>query len=359
MRQLPKLCYILLLALSLIFNPVWMLEAGASTHSSPQRTRKRISTPAKTPTQISAGSHVLPVGTVLILQMETRLDSKSSRVSDHFTAKLSEPVTDTAGKILLPKGAIIEGHVASVTPAQLRRRSGVIAITFDQLRMADGRALPVHGELTSADPKERKRIEEEGQIKGGGTGKRTVAFIGGGAASGALTGAIIGSVMIGTGIGAAAGVAAAWLAKGKEAVVARGSRVGLRILRPLDLNPAAHPTKRPEETEAKQMNETPSQNEPVLVRVNNVLAQRMPDGSVEVVITAETNSAGWRVYTDHAVAGETLEIWLRGTRPQGMAAQVISHPTVNVRVPDAEKTIRQVLVHGANGERTTKLPPAK
>src|SRR5207253_9713616 len=99
-------------------------------------------------------------------------------------------------------------------------------------------------------------------------------------------------------------------------------------------------------------------DEVVLVRVNGLLAERMADGSVQGVVTAETNTAGWRVYADHSIDRQTLEIWLRGVRPKGMAAQVISHPTATVRVPDEAK-IRRVLVHGANGERTTELPPSR
>jgi hypothetical protein len=355
MKRLYKTWHLIALALSLMLNPLSALEAGAATPAWPQRARQQRKHEAEKPPPIPAGSHVLPTGTVLLLQMETPLDSKSSRASDRFTAELSEPVTDAAGKVLVPQGTLIEGHVTSATQAQLRRRSGIIAVTFDQVRMADGRALPIDGELTSADPRERKRIDEEGQIKGGGTTKRTLVFIGGGAASGALSGAIIGGVILGAGIGAAAGAAGAWLAKGKEAIVAQGSHLGVRLLRPLDLNLGASGIVRVEAGGTKPVNETPSQNDAVLVRLSGLLAERMPDGSVHVVITAETNSAGWHVYADHSLAGDTLEIWLRGVRPKGMAAQVISHPTATVRVPDATKDIRRVLVHGANGDRTTEL----
>ncbi len=346
------------LALALMLNPLCALKTNAATPSLPQRTRQTSKRTAAAP-HVPAGSQLLPAGTVLVLQMETRLDSKTSRASDRFTAKLSESVKDAAGKMLIPAGSIVEGHVASVTAAQLRRRSGIISVSFDKLRLSDGRSWPIHGTLTSADPRERQRIDEEGQVKGGGTGKRTVAFIGGGAAGGAVAGAIIGGVVLGAGIGAAAGVAAAWLAKGKEAVVERGKRIGVQLSQPLDLNPSASKKMPPEEEGTKSMKDTQPTDEAVLVRVNGLLAERMADGAVQVIITAETNTAGWRVYADHSIDRQTLEIWLRGLRPKGMAAQVISHPTATVRVPDEAKAIRRVLVHGANGERTAELPSSR
>jgi hypothetical protein len=353
MKKFWKSWHSMALALTLTLNPICLLEASTALHSS--LPRRQLSGKIETAPQVPDGSHVLPTGTVLILQMETRLDSRSSRASDRFTAKLIEPVMDIAGKALIPKGTIIEGHVASATPAQSRRRSGIIAVTFDQVRMMDGRALPIDGELTSTDPHERKRLDEEGQIKGGGTTKRTIVFIGGGAATGALSGAIIGGVILGAGIGAAAGAAGALLAKGKEAVVERGARIGLRLLRPLDLSLGASGIVRIGEGGTKPMNESQTPTEAVLVRVSSLLAERLPDGLVQVVITAETNTAGWRLDTEHQVAGETLEIWLRGVRPTGMAAQVISHPTATVRVADPVRGIRRVLVHGANGESVAEL----
>lgn len=362
MKRWWKSWRLMALALSVILNPLCAFETGAATPSLPQRARQASKRVAASPL-VPAGSQVLPADTVLIVRMETRLDSKTSRPSDRFTAKLIEPVKDAAGKVVVPAGSLVEGHVASVTPAQLRRRSGVIAVGFDRLRLLDGRSLPMHGVLTSADPRERQRIDEEGQVKGGGTGKRTVAFIGGGAAGGAATGAIIGGVILSAGIGAAVGVAAAWLAKGKEAVVERGKRIGVQLSQPLNLNPVASKKAPSEEGETKGMKDTPPTSQPteeaVLVRVSGVLAERMPDGAVQVVITAETNTAGWRVYADHTIDRETLEIWLRGLRPKGMAAQVISHPTSTVRVPDAAKAIRRVIVHGANGERTAELPSSR
>ncbi|MEP7269914.1 MAG: hypothetical protein ABI882_00325 [Acidobacteriota bacterium] len=186
--------------------------------------------------QVATDDFSLPAGTVLVLKMETRLDSGRSRTSDRFVAKLVEAVISTSGKELIPAGAAVEGFVEDVNPAQMRRRSGIIAVRFDLLRMPDGRGIPVDGILTEADSGSRKpKIDDENNVVGGSTAKQSIVFIGGAVGAGAAIGAIAGGALLGVGVGAAAGAAAAWLGKGKEAVVEKGTRIGLQLSKPLDL----------------------------------------------------------------------------------------------------------------------------
>lgn len=354
----------LALSLVLCLAPVSPAAAG-------QREREQRAT--LTPTGVIDG-RTIPAGTVLVLRLETKLDSGSSRPGDRFRTRVIEAVINSRGRELIPQGAVVEGVVESVVPAQKRRRSGVIAVRFDMLRLSDGRALPLEGTLAAADADDRRRIDEEGQVAGGGTTKQTIVFIGGGAGAGAAVGAIIGSAALGAGIGAAAGVFGAWLAKGKEAIVEPGTRLGVELTQPLDVDlgagsvrriepresrePAREPEEAPVSRERPEMPEREAQNqssEGILLRWSEVEAERTSDGALRVILTAETSSAGWRVYADHVIDRETLEIWLRGNRPRGMSAQVISYPKITLKVADAEESIRRVLVHGTNGERVVEL----
>lgn len=332
---------------------------------------------------LPAGRRVLPQNYVLVLRMESPLNSNTARPSDRFVARTDEAVTDETGNMVLPANLIVIGHVTRVEPAQMGRRSGIIEIGFDRLIMPDGRELPIRGTLTNADPAERKKLkmDDEGVIEGGSQVQRNVVFIGGGTTAGAVIGAIAGGAALGAGIGAAAGVVAVLLAKGKEAVVNSGTLIGLELTEPLDLTqrgvvpPPRASTPPPASTNSGEQPATSSTSpvsnnasqqqpvpfptpilEPQLVKVSFVQAQRVSGGTILLIVTAETPSSGWRIKTEHAVNQDVLEVWVKALPPEGHAAKVLSHPTGKTEVADPSRFIRRIIVHGTNGDRTVILP---
>ena len=333
--------------------------------------------------RLSAGTRFLPRGYVLLLRMDTRLDSNHVRPSDRFHARLDEAITDEAGSMVLPANLLVVGHVQEVTPAQMGRRSGIIEIAFDRLVMPDGRELPLKGILTSADAGERKKlkIDDEGVIEGGGQLKRNTVFVGGGAATGAVIGAIAGGAAFGAAVGAAAGVIAVLLAKGKEAIVEPGTLIGLELTAALDLTqrgtiplprpatPTTPSTSNPAPTGNQSPNTTPNTNgsqqpiplptpplEPQLLKVSFAQVERVSGNSILVVATAETISGGWRVKAEHEVRQDALEVWVKGTPPEGRASKVLSHPTVTTTVADPNRVIRRVIIHGLGSDRNIPIP---
>ncbi len=316
---------------------------------------------------VPAGTNVLPAGTILILEMETKLSSGSARPSDRFAARVATPVIDGTGKTLIPVDALVEGHVSAVTPARWRRRSGIIAVTFDRLQTDSGKMVPIRGYLTSVHADDRKRIDDEGTLKGGSNWKRDVVFVGGGAGTGAAIGAITGGALVGGGIGAAAGLTATLLMKGKDAVVEEGQRIGLELTEDVKV-PTRGPSlisPRPPEKEDGKIVIPPARPRPGggstsvragFVDVSDVRAERSTDGLLRVLITAETPTAGWRIYTNHEVTSDTIYVRLRGVPPTGAGATAISHPTAPVIViPDRNGRFRTVVVQARNGTRSTQV----
>lgn len=176
--------------------------------------------------------------TVLALRMETQLGSGSSKVGDPFTATVMQGVS-ADGQAGIPAGSRVEGHVAVVEPARRMSRSGTIAVEFDRLILPDGRTYQIDGNLTSLDPEERKKIDEESRISGDSTKNRSIVFIGGGAGVGAVIGVLAGGgkgAAIGTGVGAAAGTAAVLMSKGHEAEVTPGTEFGLELVNRVELS---------------------------------------------------------------------------------------------------------------------------
>ena len=317
---------------------------------------------------LAAGIEVVPEGTYLLLEMETRLSSRESRQSDRFQARLASPVVDARGRTLIPEAAYVVGHVSAVTPAKWRRRSGIISVEFDYLYMPSGEEIPIRGYLTSADAEDRQRIDEEGTIRGGAPRKRDIVFIGGGAGAGAAIGMIAGGTLAGAGIGAAVGLTATLLLKGQEAVVEEGQRIALGLTEDLRVEQTTDypaPEKRIERptspiapsrpisngSENRGDNKTSSQS-PIgggAVNLSAIRSERSSDGLIRVLITAETPSTGWRIFTNHEISRDTVEVRLSGVAPAISATRQISHPTApTIVIQDRTNRIQKIVVHGKN-----------
>ncbi len=330
---------------------------------------------------LPAGTQVLPESTILVLEMERRLESNRSRVSDRFEATVATPVVDANGRTLVPQGAIVEGHVTNVQPAKWRSRSGVIGISFDYIRL-DGRRIPLRGFLVPADQRTRRQMDQEGNLKGGNSVKRSFLFIGGGAGAGATVAAIAGTgILAATGIGAAAGLTTTLLLKGKDAVVEEGQRFGLELTSPLRVGPAWY--SRPDSTRPGSgpirpiIPDTGGPTRPILrprpqpipddpnsvrtapgyVPLYDVRTGRTGDGYLRVLISGETPTNGWRLYTNHQITNNnTLEVRLRGWPPSSYGYRQVSHPSApTIIVQDRNNAISRLIIHGANGSRTVAI----
>lgn len=357
----------------------------------------------------------LPEGTVIVTEMMTKLSSKTAQAGDRLRAKVITPVTVNRN-VLIPAGSLIEGQVQDVVRAKSRRRSGMIEISFDRLRIGK-EVYPIEATLAHVSTGDRNRLDSDRRLtRSSGGVKRTAAFVGGGAGAGAAIGYVAGSALFGAGIGAGVGVAVLLLAKGKEAEVATGMQIGAELLAPISLNQVTardsaaegqldtyDSTPRPRETakdfvydksEVKSRNTTGAAVPPVrttprvpvvgtkpiptatpgkargtvpagnssnpvnvadrqLVNVTNLLAERGSDDTVRVSITGQTPTAGWKLVPESTIENGELKIKLYGAPPQSLAAQVISSATTVIRESDPNRSIQRVTVRGATNVRTT------
>src|SRR5215831_9058638 len=200
-----------------------------STTASAQDTRPRYSS-----TQSAEQSWTIPPDTVIPLQMNVTLTSRTAHVGDKFTATVTVPVY-VNGQTVIPAGAIVEGRITQVTPAKRMNRSGAIGVDFDDIAFPNGSQVGLVGSLTSSDPSTRKRIDDEGNVSGEGN-KKPAVFVGGGGAVGAVLGGISGGgkgAVLGGVTGAGAGVAGVLLSKGEEAQVPAGTPFGVQLKQPL------------------------------------------------------------------------------------------------------------------------------
>src|SRR5262249_6097112 len=138
---------------------------------------------------LPAGTSVIPDGTILIIEMDSKINSGTAQVSDRFLSRISTPVIDAGGRTLLQSGTIIEGHVASVKKARWGHRSGELGLSFDWVEFGDGRRIPLRGTLVSGS----NPINAEGDLRAKSAAKRDVLVTTGGAVAGAGIGLVPGA----------------------------------------------------------------------------------------------------------------------------------------------------------------------
>lgn len=320
---------------------------------------------------LAAGTKVIPDGTVLVVEMDTKLNSGTAQVSDRFLARIATPVVDAGGRTLLQSGTIVEGHVASVKKARWAHRSGELGLSFDYIEFGDGRKIPLRATIVSGSS---NPVDEEGDLRAKSSTKRDVLVTTGGAMAGAGVGMVTGaSILVGGGAGAAAGLTVVLIMKGKNVDIDPGERFNLQLVLPMSLtaryqgtttgtrsrNPRPILLQTPPQAGAGFISGDPNsiRTQWARVPVHDVRAERDREGLLRVLVTAETPSNGWRIYTNHELqTRDTLDIRLMGIPPSQYGVRQISHPSApSIRVEDRNSEIRRIIVRGQNGARSLTI----
>ena len=162
-------------------------------------------------------------GTVLTIRMVDSVDSQRDYVGQTFKASLDEPVVDTAGNTLVPRGADVT--VKLVDDQQSGKLEGRTVLTLDIV------SLRVNGRDVDIDT---VSITEQSGSRTAGTAKKA----GGGAVLGAIIGGIVGGgkgAAIGAGVGAGAGAAAQVATKGQRVRIPSETRLTFTLQQPVRL----------------------------------------------------------------------------------------------------------------------------
>jgi hypothetical protein len=175
----------------------------------------------------------VPEGTEFKLQLHTTINSSTSKAGDRIMCSLIDPVA-VEDRDVLPKGVRIDGHVGESRPAGRKGKGGYLTIVFDTVELPNGQKVAILGSLTevfSSESGSDPTVGPEGELKGKGPDRREQALI---IVAPAVVGAVGG---IGTGIalGAVGIMTALFLPKGKQASIAAGSLVGMRLDRDVTL----------------------------------------------------------------------------------------------------------------------------
>lgn len=166
----------------------------------------------------------VPAGTELTTELEDRIGVHESEQGDEFHLTVDEPVT-RGGRTAVPAGALVHGRVTAVHASTGENDPNILKLEFYRIDIR-GQSYPLEAEATQVNPERRT----EGALE----------KIAGGAFAGAVLGAIIDDdelrgAAIGGAVGAAAGTAVALGTKREQGVLARGSKVRLRLDAPIRL----------------------------------------------------------------------------------------------------------------------------
>jgi hypothetical protein len=117
----------------------------------------------------STGSSVLtvPAQTEAAVQLLSGIHSRVSHVGDPVTAELLQPVY-VDGRVALPTGSVIGGHITRIRPAGRMRRPAELMLRFDRITLPDGQEEACSAGLSALDSPLPKTVEldAEGHLKG-------------------------------------------------------------------------------------------------------------------------------------------------------------------------------------------------
>ncbi|HEX3570217.1 MAG TPA: hypothetical protein VHU44_05285 [Acidobacteriaceae bacterium] len=139
----------------------------------------------------------IPAGTTLAIRINQHISVKTTPAGSRFTGEIAEGYTDANGHVILPRGTPVAGVVEESHKRGRFKGASVLDLRLTSLSL-NGQSYP----LATRDVVRTKK----------GKGKRSGAFIGGGAGLGALIGGLAGGgkgALIGAGAGAGAGTAGA------------------------------------------------------------------------------------------------------------------------------------------------------
>ena len=185
-----------------------------------------ISTPAAA---APVNARTLPAGVTMNLALDQQLGTNTSHTGDTFSATLVDPVVAQNGRLTVPSGAQVWGHVSGVTRASNATETAALVLDFDSLTF-NGRRYPFSANITATNL----------QKQGGASTSETVKSGAIGAAAGAVLGAILSGgdrdkILLGAGVGAVAGTAISLGRSGENGVLPSGSRLSVQTTQDIAL----------------------------------------------------------------------------------------------------------------------------
>lgn len=86
----------------------------------------------------------LAPGSAIPVELNSGIDSKKAKAGDTITAHTTESLKSTDDRLILPKGAKIEGHITQATARGRGGNESALGIQFDKALLKDGGEIPLN-----------------------------------------------------------------------------------------------------------------------------------------------------------------------------------------------------------------------
>ena len=186
-------------------------------------------------------SFTVNAGVKIPLDLINSISTKHSQAGDRVYLETAFPIL-SSGRIVIPVGSYVSGTVTEIKkPGRVKGR-GELYVRFDTLTLPNGVTRDFTSRMGTMDASSTGKLDrDEGKVVSEGNKAGDLQTVAETTATGASIGGIAGAVGhhagmgigIGAGAGAAAGIIAILVARGPDAILAKGSTVEMILDRPV------------------------------------------------------------------------------------------------------------------------------
>ena len=177
--------------------------------------------PAPAPSVVSLAS-----GSVINGTLDRTISSKTNKVGDQVSVRVTDDVRNGSGVVVVPAGSTVNLTITAIEPSRDKAQTGKLTLSVASITIR-GETRNIEADVSSVTSR----------LKSGGIGTSEAAKVGAGAVIGGIAGRVIGGnktgTIIGAVVGAAAGAAVATETANRDVVVESGSTIGITLREPL------------------------------------------------------------------------------------------------------------------------------
>jgi len=102
------------------------------------------------PSVTTSSEASLAGGTAINAVLNSSIDTKKAKPGEQITAHITDAVKSSDGRMILPKGTKLVGHVTQASARSKDQGESILAIQFDKAMLKDGQEVTLHNAVLQA-----------------------------------------------------------------------------------------------------------------------------------------------------------------------------------------------------------------